>query len=512
LQGDHSNPDFEIKLIFMKTNRRNFLKTATAAGAGAMAGGLLAGCKPKEQDSNLAAILESAKRIHNQRFNMSGYAAPALPVVRVGIIGLGDRGSGAVERLSYIEGVEIKALGDKREVAVKESQNYLKKIGRPEAMEFFGSDDAWKKLAELPDIDLIYTCTPWVLHTPISVYAMEQGKHVACEVPIARTIDEAWQLVETSERTKKHCMMLENCCYDFFELLTLNMARQGMFGEIIHGEGAYIHNLMGYNFNKPVDDRQADGAYTDMWRLRENASRNGNLYPTHGLGPVCQVLNVNRGDRLEYLSSVSTNDFTMAKKADELAANDQFYKEFAGKQYRGNLNTTIIRTNLGKTIMVQHDVSSEQPYSRIHLVKGTNGMAVKYPKQLIALGEGWLNNEEFRKVWEENTPEIIKRVGEMAKKVGGHGGMDFIMDWRLIDCLRNGLPLDQDVYDGAVWSSIAPLSEWSVANRSLSIEVPDFTGGSWKTNKPHGINLETGGTTKVLEVKEQKEELQLNVK
>jgi hypothetical protein len=496
----------------MTTNRRNFLKTATFAGAGAMAGSLLQGCTPEQPESNLAVILESVKRSHSQRFNMSGYAAPAIPTVRVGIIGLGDRGSGAVERLSYIEGVEIKALCDKREVAVKESQKYLKRIGRTEAQEFFGTEDGWKKLVELPDLDLIYTCTPWVLHTPISVYAMENGKHIACEVPIARTIDEAWQLVETSEKTKKHCMMLENCCYDFFELLTLNMARQGLFGDIIHGEGAYIHNLMGYNFKKPQDDKQADGAYTGMWRLKENATRNGNLYPTHGLGPICQVMNINRGDKMEYLSSMSTIDFTMGPGEKEISANDPFYAEWKDSKFRGNTNMTMVRTALGKSILIQHDVSSTQPYSRIHLVKGTQGMALKYPRELIALGESWAKDDEMKAILEKYTPEIVKRVGEQAKQVGGHGGMDFIMDWRLMDCLRNGLPLDQNVYDGALWSSIAPLSEWSVANRSQSIDVPDFTGGSWKTNVPHGINLETGGTTKVLEITEAKEEMQLNVK
>ena len=496
----------------MTTNRRNFLKTATFAGAGAVTGSLLTKCTPADPQSNLNTILDAVRKSHSQRFNMSGYAAPALPVVRVGVIGLGDRGSGAVERLSYIEGVEITALGDLRQTAVSASQKYLQRIGRQAAREFAGDDQVWKKLAELPDLDLIYICTPWIWHTPMAVYAMENGKHAACEVPIARTIDEAWQLVETSEKTKKHCMMLENCCYDFFELLTLNMARQGLFGDIIHGEGAYIHNLMGYNFKKPQDERQSDGAYTGMWRLKENATRNGNLYPTHGLGPICQTLNINRGDRMEYLSSVSTLDFTMGPKEKELSMNDPFYAEWKDSKFRGNLNTTIIRTSLGKSIMVQHDVSSEQPYSRIHLVKGTQGMAVKYPKQLIALGEQWSDDEQMKVIWEKYTPEIIKRVGEMAKKVGGHGGMDFIMDWRLIDCLRNGLPLDQDVYDGAAWSSVAPLSEWSVANRSQSIDVPDFTCGSWKVNKPHGINLETGGNTKVLEVVENKEELQLNVK
>jgi hypothetical protein len=156
--------------------------------------------------------------------------------------------------------------------------------------------------------------------------------------------------------------------------------------------------------------------------------------------------------------------------------------------------------------MIQHDVSSVRPYSRIHVVSGTSGAAMKYPEpERIALGHTWMSDEELKGLTEKFTPEIVKRVGELAKKVGGHGGMDFIMDWRLIDCLRNGLPLDQDVYDGALWSSVAPLSEWSVANRSQSIDVPDFTGGSWKTNKPHDINLEAGGTTGVLEIIESKE-------
>ncbi len=491
----------------MKTNRRNFLKTASFAGAGAIAGGILSGCSPKQPGSNLAVILDSVKKSHIQKFNMSGFAAPAIPSVRVGIIGLGDRGSDAVVRLSYIEGVEIKALCDKREVAVKESQKYLGRIGRAKAQEFYGDENIWKKLVEMPDIDLIYTCTPWIMHTPVSVYSMENGKHIACEVPIARTIDEAWRLVETSESTKKHCMMLENCCYDFFELLTLNMARQGMFGDIIHGEGAYIHNLLGMNFKKPEDDKQVDGAYTDMWRLKENASRNGNLYPTHGLGPVCQAMNINRGDKMEYLTSMSTLDFTMGPKEKELSSRDHFYDPWKDAGFRGNMNTTIVKTALGKTIMIQHDVSSTQPYSRIHLVKGTKGMVRKYPNELIALGEEWADEAKMKGLYDQYSPEIVKRIGVLAKKVGGHGGMDFIMDWRLIDCLRNGLPLDQNVYDGALWSSVAPLSEWSVANRSQSIDVPDFTGGSWKTNKPHGINLETGGTTKVLDIPELKEKI-----
>lgn len=289
-------------------------------------------------------------------------------------------------------------------------------------------------------------------------------------------------------------MQLENCCYDFFELLTLNMVRQGYFGDIIHGEGAYIHDLRFLNFDKTT-------GYADMWRLKEN-TRNGNLYPTHGLGPVCQAMNINRGDRMDYLVSMSSNDFMMAKEADRLASQDDFFKPFAGKKYRGNMNTTTVRTFLGRTIMIQHDVTSPRPYSRIHLISGTDGVAMKYPSpERIAKAHEWLSEAEMKEVEDKYTPLIVKRVGELAKEVGGHGGMDFIMDWRLIDCLRNGLPLDEDVYDAALWSCITPLSEWSVANRSNSINVPDFTGGSWKTNIPVDPNLPYGGNTAIIRMK-----------
>lgn len=276
--------------------------------------------------------------------------------------------------------------------------------------------------------------------------------------------------------------MLENCCYDFFELLTLNMARQGFFGEVVHAEGAYLHDLLKENFEK--------GKYQDMWRLRDNV-QSGNLYPTHGLGPVAQVMDINRGDKMDYLVSVSSNDFMMGPMAKELAAKDDFYKEFAGKSYRGNMNVTTIRTSKGKTIMIQHDVTSPRPYSRLHLISGTKAIAQKYPTPArVATNHlNWFTPEEMKALEAKYQPPIVKKIGELAKKVGGHGGMDFMMDWRLIDCLRNGLPLDMDVYDAASWSVIKPLSESSVSNRSNSIDIPDFTGGSWKSNKPVDITL-----------------------
>ncbi|MDP4205107.1 MAG: Gfo/Idh/MocA family oxidoreductase [Bacteroidota bacterium] len=486
----------------MSSNRRDFLRK-TIIGAGLVTTGL-SGISATLEKSGITKTLAGSdprdSKKHVSRFNMSGYCAPKLNVVRMGIIGLGDRGSGAVARMSYIDGVEIKALADKREAAVKTSQSYLSGFGISKAAEYFGSEDVWKKMCERNDIDLIYICTPWALHTPMALYAMEHGKHVAVEVPAAKTLEECWQLVETSERTRKHCMMLENCCYDFFELLTLNMARQGLFGELVHGEGAYLHNLLDMNFAKPADQQQTDGAYTDMWRLKENF-RNGNIYPTHGLGPICQAMNVNRGDKMEYLTSMSSADFQMAAKAKELAAKDPFYNQFAGKSYRGNMNTSIIRTHKGRTIMIQHDVTSTQPYSRIHLLKGTKGLAQKWPSpERISFSHEWLSDAEMKKLYDQYTPPIARKMGDMAKRVGGHGGMDFLMDWRLIDCLRNGLALDQDVYDAALWSSISPLSEWSVANRSNSIDVPDFTCGAWKTNKPVELSLNGGGNTEVKEL------------
>ena len=466
----------------MKNNRRDFLKTTGLAGLGiAGIGSLDAHGKEFKDD-----VFEPGK---NQTFNMCGYAAPKLETVRIGFIGLGNRGPGAVERINKIEGVQIKALCDIRPEKVNAVKKSLEGTAHNPDV-YTGKEEEWKKLCDRPDIDLVYIATPWSLHAPMALYAMNQGKHTCIEVPAAKTLDECWQLVETSEKTRKHCMILENCCYDFFELLTLNMSRQGLLGEIVHGEGAYNHDLLRQNFEKT--------SYYNMWRLKENF-RNGNLYPTHGLGPVAQVLNINRGDRMDYLVATSSNDFSMSVLAKELAAKDDFYKEYATKSYRGNLNVTTIRTEKGKTIMLQHDVSSPNIYSRIFKISGTKGSVIKYPDPArIAFGdEDWIKEEEFKKLEEQYQPPIVKRVGELAKQVGGHGGMDFLMDWRTIDCLRNGLPLDLDVYDAATWSAVAPLSEQSVANRSKSIDVPDFTRGSYKTNKPVDISLQTGGNTKV---------------
>jgi predicted dehydrogenase len=451
--------------------RRDFLKMAGMVGSGMLLG---------------SPAYTMPDRPATGGFNMSGFAAPKLDTVRIGFVGLGNRGPAAVERMGFIEGVEIKALCDIRPEKVNAVKTKLAgSIHQPTV--YTDDANAWKKLCEQPDLDLVYIAAPWAMHTPIAVYAMKQGKHVCVEVPAAKTVDECWQLVETSESTRKHCMMLENCCYDFFELLTLNMVRQGLLGDLVHGEGGYIHYLLDQNFSN---------YYYDHWRLKENL-RNGNLYPTHGLGPVAWAMDINRGDRMELLVSRQSQDFSMHAKAVSSAATDPYYNAFTDKKFRGNMNTTSILTSKERTIMLQHDVSTPNVYSRIFKVSGTKGSVLKYPLPgRIAIGhEDWLKPEEYDKLESTYSPPIIKKMGEMAKQVGGHGGMDFLMDWRTIDCLRNGLPLDMDVYDAAAWSSVAPLSEWSVANNSKPIAMPDFTRGNWKTNTPVDITLEKGGNT-----------------
>jgi hypothetical protein len=475
----------------MKTNRRSFLKLSGLAGFG-----LLTGCKSpdgKQASTKLDHIVKEVEKSYQPLFNMSGYAAPALDTVRLGFIGVGNRGSAAVERMGRIEGVAIQGICDVREEKANAAKARIASGGH-EAKIYAGNEDIWKEMCEREDIDLVYIATHWATHAEMAIYAMEHGKHVALEIPAATTVEDCWRLVMTSEKTKKHCVILENCCYDFFELLTLNLARQGFFGDIVHCEGAYIHDILDSFFE--------EGKRYDFWRLKENAARNGNLYPTHGLGPVCQILKVNRGNKLEFMTSMASADFSLQAKAREISQTDKRFEAYAKKPMRGNMNVSSIMTNSGSTIMLQHDVSTPRPYSRLHLISGTKAFAQKYPLPgKIAVGhDDFLEPTEMKRLEEEYTPGMVKHIGELAKSIGGHGGMDFMMDWRLIDCLRNGLPVDMDVYDAAAWSVIGPLSEWSVVNGSKPIAIPDFTMGRWKENKSHEIHLESGGNTNVIKV------------
>ena len=421
-------------------------------------------------------------------------ALDPIPTVRVAFIGLGMRGPGAVERFMNIPGIEVVALCDVLEDRVKKCNSMLADKGFPAAQEFFGDTTVWREVVKLPNLDLVYICTPWSSHTPIAVEAMKNGKNAAIEVPAARSIADCWDLVNTAEQTRKHCIQLENCTYDEFEMATLNMAQQGVFGNVIHVEGAYIHDLRGLMFGKE--------GYWDMWRLKENTTRKGDVYPTHGLGPICQILNIHRGDKMNHLVSMATDQFGMTEYAKGVFGADS--PEAKVDYQMGDNTTTLVRTEKGKTILVQHDVTSPRPYSRIHQVSGTKGFAQKWPIEGLAVESSMLSAELREKYPHLGTHDNVNpeaksaileyykhpfyvEIGKKAKEVGGHGGMDFVMDYRLVYCLRNGLPLDMDVYDAAEWSSIAELSEISINNDSAPVEVPDFTRGAW--NKVQGLKF-----------------------
>ena len=413
---------------------------------------------------------------------MATFAAPPLKKVRVGIVGLGSRGAAAVPRLAMLPGVEIAAMCDRRQDQLDDRIKLLKPEQRAK-VKFFLGEEAWKDLCEYDGIDVVYNTTPWRLHAPIGLRALECGKHAFIEVPAAMTLDECWALVEASERYGRHCMMLENCCYGETELLALNLCRQGLLGEIVHGEGAYIHDLRLANWHPH--------GYTDYWRLKENAAHGGNRYPTHGLGPVCQYMNINRGDRLDYLVSMESRQAGFEAYARAVYPGEKWKTDL--RIAMGDMNSTLIRTALGRTILVQHNVTGPRPYSRINLISGTRGILCGYPyrvgwteKPEDALHE-FFDEKKAAEVREKYAHPLWKAAGEIGRRVGGHDGMDFLMDLRWAYCLQNGLPLDMNVYDLAAWSSLCELTERSVRSRSRPVDVPDFTLGAWKTTPPLGI-------------------------
>ncbi|WP_369809573.1 Gfo/Idh/MocA family protein [uncultured Duncaniella sp.] len=412
--------------------------------------------------------------------DMIAFAAEPIDTVRVGFIGLGMRGPGAVSRFTKIPGTKIVALCDLDSANVERCQRILDNAGLERVASYSGEEDAWKQLVERDDIDLVYIATDWKHHAPMALYAMENGKHTAIEVPAAMDLDEIWALINTSEKTRKHCMMLENCVYDFFEMNTLNMAQQGLFGEVLHTEGSYIHNLQDFW-----------GEYWNNWRLDYNKEHRGDIYATHGMGPACQLLDIHRGDRMTTLVAMDTKAVTGPKLV------EKFTGEKTDSFANGDHTMTMIRTANGKTIHIQHDVMNPRPYSRMYQLTGTKGFANKYPREGYAFepeqldsatmpdhenltAHSCISDEQKAALIEKYTHPIIREVGEYAKTVGGHGGMDYIMDYRLIYCLRNGLPLDMDVYDLAEWCSLAPLTRLSIENGSAPVKVPDFTRGGWQ--------------------------------
>ena len=451
----------------MEQDRREFIKGTAWMAALAAASGSFSGCMTLGGGAS----------------PMSNFAVAPLKKIRVGVIGIGQRGTAAVQMISLIPGCEVVALCDLRPEAVEYAKNWLREKGKPEPKYCYsGKDESWKALSDNDNVDLVYIVTPAQLHASMEVYSLRAGKHVLTEVPGAQTIDQCWEIVETCEKARRHCMMLENCCYGEMEMLAWNLCHAGLLGTLTHAEGGYIHNLVKRHLENDFRNRaHFNGGVVHRY---------GNTYPTHGLGPICMYMDMNRGDRMERIVSLSS-----------LSA---AHGEFAAAKYKpedwqnrlqwltGDMNTSIIKTAKGRTIMMQMDTSTPRPYSRINLIQGTKGCFSDYPPRLALAkspGEhaGWLSDEEFAKVSEKHGHPLWKSVGEIAKKVGGHGGIDFIMTLRWAYCLQNGLPLDMDVYDLASWSAIVPCSAESDKSGGEPVEIPDFTRGAWATAKPQHI-------------------------
>lgn len=404
-----------------------------------------------------------------------GLTSEPMQTVRIGVVGLGMRGEFAVQRLTFVPGAQITAICDIEQDRTQRSRQWLVDNGHQEPACFSGEQESWKGLCERDDVDLVYICTDWLNHANIGLYAMEHGKHTAIEVPAALNLEEIWALINTSERTRKHCMMLENCVYDFFEMNALAMAQKGLFGEIVHAEGSYNHNL------DPFWDE-----YWHSWRLEYNKTHRGDVYPTHGIGPVCQALNIHRGDRMTTLVAMDTDAFNGPRIVE--SRGEEPCPDFKN----GDVTCSLIRTVKGKTILIEHDVLTPRPYSRMYQLVGTDGYAAKYPVNQFCLRENL--SAEANSIGKEkvlvgdaakelqaqyNAVILTPELEALAKKVGGHGGMDFIMDYRLVYCLLNGLPLDMDVYDLAEWCCVSELSRISIENGCVPVEVPDFTRGEW---------------------------------
>jgi predicted dehydrogenase len=468
----------------MKSNRRDFLRKTSIAGMGlAMTpawSNSIIGNNPK----NIPGPLSNANY-------MGGFSAPKLETVKCAFIGVGARGSGHAQQIAAIEGTEVVAISDLYQDLAEKSANICKENGggtRHKKINLYtdGEND-WKKMLKQEKPDAVFVCTPWKLHAPMAIEAMNNGAHVFVEVPLALTIQEMWDIVDTSEKTQKHCMMMENVNYGREELLYLNMCRKGVIGELLHGEASYIHELRGQ-----MNEVERG---TGSWRTYHYANRDGNLYPTHGLGPVAQYMNLARGeDNFKFINSFSSpGKGRNLYAAKNFPADHKWNKlDFKG----GDINTSIVKTNMGRTIMVQWDETSPRPYTRHNMIQGTKGILAGFPTRIALEGgvEGgpdshheWAEGEQLQKIYEKYEHPLYVRLGELATKMGGHGGMDFIMRYRIIECLRNGLPLDQNVYEGCYWSAVGTLSEVSVAQNGAPQEFPDFTRGNWKTTAPLDI-------------------------
>jgi predicted dehydrogenase len=477
------------------TSRRDFLKASALAGLGASVATISTTDAAAKDMSTKPVTLPSGIVIKGDlgvtRPRPSGQkpvhdlTTPPLEKVRVALIGL-NRGMAHLEACLKIEFCEIVAVCDLRDDRAKHAASVCEKATGKSPAIYSGSEHIWEKMVQRDDIDAVYAATPWAWHVPMALGSMKHGKHAFVEVAAAVTVDDCWKLVDTSERTRRHCVLLENCCYGENEMFVLNMARQGVFGDLTHAECAYLHDLRQMLFSLGTEGD---------WRRDYHWQYNGNLYPTHGLGPVAQYLGLGRGDQFKYLVSMSSPEKSLTLYRDQAKPNAGRH---ANETYLcGDMNTSLLKTILGRTILVQHDVVSPRPYSRINALYGTGGTFFDYPARLainhpqeFGLNAGgpddWLEDKDMMIMREKFTHPLWRKLRQQAEGAG-HGGMDFIINWNLLDRLHKGQTPDSVVYDAAAWSSIIELSSRSVATGSAPVAIPDFTRGIWRSLQPLGI-------------------------
>ena len=444
--------------------------------------------------ASLLASASAATILHGKR---AGAAKPEesgsseLKSLRVGFVGIGVKGWQHVRNLLHIDGVEMVAVCDILTEPCARTQRTCKKLGMAEPVAYTGGEYEFQRMCDEQDLDLVYTATPWRWHVPVSLAAMKSGAHAATEIPAAITLDDCWKLVETHESTGKHLSMMENVNYRREELSVLKMVREGALGELVHCEAGYMHDTRYLKVRE-----YGDG----LWLGAHHAQRNGNLYPTHGLGPLAWYTNLGRGNRMEYMVSMSSKARGMNLYAKQHLPEGHPYRK---RDYiNGDVNSSLIKTANGETLIIKHDTDLPRPYSRVNLVQGTYGIVRGAPAFQYCLEDRSLRHGQHRPLkWREGQElfeqyehplwrHIVERAESSPISADGFKladeirSGDYLEDYRLVQAHRKGIAPDYDVYDAAAWSSVTALSEKSVANRSQAVDFPDFTRGKWKSRKP----------------------------
>jgi predicted dehydrogenase len=443
------------------------------------------------QQSMMAGVAVS---LPNQ---IKAFSSSKINKVRIGMIGVGFRSHEHMGNFLQRDDVEITAIADPQQRSITEALKVFKRYNRPEPAIYQKGNHDYENLVKRNDVDAVVICSPWEWHVPQGLAAMNAGKIVGMEVCGAMKLQDCWDMVNTSEKTKMPVMMMENVNYRRDVMAVLNMVRQGMFGELLHGQGGYQHDLRGVLFNDGVTAYNSGvefgpKAYSEaQWRTNHYVNRNGELYPTHGLGPVAVMMDVNRGNRMTKLSSVSSKARGLHKYIVEHPKGGASHPNAKVKFREGDIVNTQIQCANGETILLTHDTSVQRPYNLGFRVQGTEGLwqdfatgglnqGFIYMEKKMNHTHKWDETEKWLKEYDH--PLWKKHTGSAEGK--GHGGMDYFVDNAFIECIKRGVEFPLDVYDLASWYAITPLSEKSIAEGGQLQKIPDFTRGKWKNRKP----------------------------